>query len=272
MLVAGAGRVGTLLGLLRAADGHEVVALRRSASALPDPLVAVAADLTDPALDVQGGPFDEVHVTTSADGRDVAAYRAAYVEGTANLLRRLADAQDAPTLVTFTSSTGVHGVDDGSWVDEGSPPRPSRATAEVLLEAEELLDDHAWRTCVLRLAGIYGPGRNRLVEQAATGATLSPGDDWTNRVRSLDAARALAHVADLPAPSARYLVSDGAPARRRDVVAWLAAQVGGPAPVVDEDLAPRGGKRVDAALLRATGWSPAVPNYRVGYAELLSGR
>lgn len=274
VLVAGAGRVGGLVGLLRAAQGHDVVALRRSPELLPPGLVSVGADLTDRAsLARLDGPFDEVHVTTSASGRDVDAYRRAYVTGTRTLLEHLADTQpDAPRLVTFTSSTGVHGADDGRWVTEDDDPAPTRATGEVLLEAEAVLDDHPWPTCVLRLAGIYGPGSTRLVEQARGGATVAPGDDWTNRVRALDAARALAHVAGLTDPAPRYLVSDGSPVRRREVLAFLAGLVGGPEPMVDHDAEPRGGKRVDTGLLRSTGWEPAVPDHRVGYAELLVGR
>lgn len=272
VLVAGAGSVGTLAGLLLAADGHEVHALRRSADRVPAPLRPIAADLTDRAsLAALDGPYDEVLVTTSADGRDVAAYRHAYVRGTATLLDHLGATQRPPRLVSFTSSTGVHG-DGETVVDETTPPAPARATAEVLVEAERLLDEHELTTSVLRLSGIYGPGRTRLVDRARGGATVGPGPDWTNRVHVVDAARALVHVHGLEVVEPRWVVSDDEPARRHDVLAWLADVLGAPAVRVDHDAEPRHGKRVSNARLRASGWRPAHPNFRCGYAELLGGR
>ena len=96
-----------------------------------------------------------------SDARDPAAYRRAYVEGLVNLLARL------PTpgpRVIFTSSTSVYGQDDGSWVDEASPTLPPRETGRILLEAEAALSGSGRDFSILRLGGIYGPGRTRLLE------------------------------------------------------------------------------------------------------------
>ena len=77
--------------------------------------------------------------------------------------------------IIFISSTGVYGQDDGSWVDEDSPCRPTHDSGRALLAAEEVLHDHPLgsRGIVLRLAGIYGPGRLPRRRRFVAGARAS---------------------------------------------------------------------------------------------------
>ena len=90
VLIAGCGYVGSELGMLLAEDGDKVFGLRRTIRRLPIDLIPVEADLTRPeTLTRLPSGLDAVVITVSADGRDESAYRAAYVEGPANLLRAL---------------------------------------------------------------------------------------------------------------------------------------------------------------------------------------
>jgi nucleoside-diphosphate-sugar epimerase len=273
LLIVGCGDLGTELGLRALAAGHRVHGLRRRAELLPDGFHPIAADL---AGDLPPLPVDTevVAFTTAADRRDVDAYRRAYVEATGQVLDALADRGCTPRRVLFTSSTAVYGVDDGSIVDEDTPTEPTSATGAVLVEAEHTL----WRRrpdgVSLRLAGVYGPGRTRLLQQVRDGSAVRPDREvHTNRIHRDDAAAALLHLATLPSPpTSCYVGVDDEPAPLGEVLAFLAAELGLPAPPVGEVARRRGGdKRCRNARLRASGLELTYPTYREGYRALLAG-
>jgi len=101
--------------------------------------------------------------------------------------------------------------------------------------------------------------------------TLPRAPHYTNRIHRDDAARACAHLLALERPAARYVGVDAEPADRADVLRWLAARLGVPAPRgdCDENAAPTG-KRCSSALLRASGFELTFPSYREGYSALLA--
>ncbi len=282
LLIVGCGDLGTELGLRALAAGHRVHGLRRRAEVLPDAFLPISADL---GADLPPLPPDiEVVVfTTAADSRDVDAYRRAYVTATGRVLDGLERAGSTPQRVLFTSSTAVYGVDDGSEVDEDTPTQPASATGEVLVEAEQALWARRPDAVSLRLAGVYGPGRTRLIDQVREGRARRPDRViHTNRIHRDDAAAALLHLAGLPAtpaspassagPATCYLGVDDEPAPLAEVVAFLAAELGLPPPPVGEVSRSRGGdKRCRNARLRGTGWVPAYPSYREGYRAVLAG-
>lgn len=275
VLIAGCGDVGTRTALSLAGQGREVFGLRRDPTGLPPAIAPVAADLTDPAS-LRAIPSGLTHVlyAASADGRDEDRYRAAYIDGMRNVLELLADRGETPRLV-FTSSTAVYGQDDGSWVDEDSPTEPGRFSGEVLLEAEALVRTVDGVT--LRLAGIYGPGRTRLIDTVRDGEAVCVEGPaaYTNRIHANDCASAAAHLLTLADPATVYLGVDDDPAPRCEVLTWLAGQLGvEPPPTVGAQQAPgrRGGnKRCRNDRLRASGWRPTYPSFRDGYAALLAG-
>jgi nucleoside-diphosphate-sugar epimerase len=277
LLIAGCGDLGTELGLRALAAGHRVHGLRRRAELLPDTFHRISADLSaDLAADPPPLPSDieVVAFTTAADSRDVEAYRRAYVTAPGRLLDALEAAGSTPQRVLFTSSTAVYGVDDGSEVDEDTPTEPTSATGAVLVEAEEALWARRPDAVSLRLAGVYGPGRNRLVGQVRDGRARRPDRPvHTNRIHRDDAAAALLHLAAWPStPATCYLGVDDEPAPLGEVVAFLAAELGLPPPPVGEVSRSRGGdKRCRNTRLRRTGWVPAYPTYREGYRAVLAG-
>lgn len=278
ILIAGCGYVGSALARRLAAAGHRVHGLRRRPEGLPAGVHPVAADLLDPAsLRALPAALDAVVYAASAGGGAEPAYRAAYVDGLRNLLDALACLSEPPRRAIFTSSTAVYGQHGGEWVDETSATEPADFRGRILLEAERLLAAGPFRATALRLGGIYGPGRTRLVESVrAGGVTIQPGGPWwTNRIHRDDCAGALAHLLALPAPEAVYLGVDDEPADRGEVLRWLAARLGAAEPRVTADAAgdpdARGGnKRCSNARLRASGWRPLFPTYREGYAALIA--
>ena len=273
--IAGCGDLGTEAGLRFAAAGHRVVGLRRRAELVPAPLEGRAVDLRTetPVIDDDA---TMVVVALAAGSRDPDEYRATYVDG----LRRVLDAIEAsaadPRLLVV-SSTAVYDVDDGSVVTEETPATGASPTAAVLVEAEALLRERAPHATLLRLSGIYGPGRERLIEQVRGGdATLAeqPGTSpHTNRVHRDDAAAAIVHLAGLAMIGPVYLVTDDEPVRLDDVLTFLAAELGvaAPAPAPPRGRQAGGDKRLSNALLRGTGFTFTYPTYREGYRAVLAG-
>ena len=184
--------------------------------------------------------------------------------------------------VLFVSSTAVHGDADGGWVDESTTPAPGGFSGRLLREAEELLHRRLLGTgitpTVLRLGGIYGPGRTRLIDQVRGGTAVAPAEPrYTNRIHRDDAAAAIVHLCSMAAdPGPVYLGVDNCPAELGEVQRFLAAELGLPLPasaVVGSDGGPsRGGnKRCSNALLRSTGFEFTYPTFREGYRAILAG-
>ena len=282
-LVAGCGYVGTALAIALRAAGHEVVALRRTPAGRPAGLPPVAADLGDAdglarAIAALPAP-DLVFYTAAADRSDDEAYRRAYVAGLANAIVALRARPATPIGVFFTSSTAVYAQDDGSWVDESSPTEPRDFRGARMLEAESLLAASGLAGASLRLGGIYGPGRTRLVESVRSGrAVIRPGAPrYGNRIHRDDAAGALAHLGALALagrPLAPLLLGvDDEPSDEAVVLRWIAKQIGvGEPPVraVEATDRPATSKRCSNARLRATGYRFRYPSFREGYGALLA--
>nr|WP_043845041.1 SDR family oxidoreductase [Arthrobacter crystallopoietes] len=271
VVIIGCGDLGTEAGLRFAEAGYQVQGWRRRPALLPAPITGVRADL--------GGALPELPADTqvvvfapAAPERSVAAYEATYLHG----LARTLDAVDArpgePPSVLLVSSTAVYGDAYGAWVDEGTTPVPSTPTGQVLLQAEELLRRRRPDGRILRLAGIYGPGRTRLIDQVRTG-TAAAGASITNRIHRDDAAAAIAHLVLTGAPPGTYIGVDDEPVEMSDVVAFLAREMGLPVPGPRERESSRGGnRRLSNARLRSTGFRFAYPDYRAGYRSVLAGQ
>jgi nucleoside-diphosphate-sugar epimerase len=276
-LIAGAGWLGAALARELAAADHEVLALRRSDAPAPEGARAFRADLAAPgALDALPRA-DLVFYTAAADERSDAAYRRAHVEGVARLVERLARQEPRPRRLLYASSTAVYGQREGEWVDETSPTEPADFPGRRLLEGEAAARAAPFPATVLRLGGLYGPGRSSLVERVATGGarTFAGTPRYTNRIHRDDAAAALAHLAALPEAAACYLGVDCEPAPEAEVVGWLAARLGVPAPVADPAAPARargGSKRCSNARLLASGFRFRYPTWREGYEALLVER
>lgn len=277
--MAGCGYVGTALGELLAARGHEVFGLRRRPGGLPASIRPLAADLTRPeTLRAIPSAIDVVFYTAAAGAGSDDAYRAAYVDGLRNLVE--AFAARAVRRIFFTSSTAVYAQAAGEWVDESSRAEPAHFSGRRLLEAERALATSGLPFVVLRLGGVYGPGRTRLVDSVRSGRARfrSAAPIYTNRIHRDDCARALAHLASLTNPAPLYIGVDHEPAREEDVLRWLAARLGAPAPreaaapcETSDALSRRGrsSKRCCSARLVASGHRFRYPTFREGYESVL---
>jgi nucleoside-diphosphate-sugar epimerase len=291
VLLAGCGDLGTEAGLRFAAAGHRVVGWRRSPEKLPAVIDGVAADLSSGGLPPLPADTTAVVVALAADAPTEDAYRAAYVDGLANVLDAVLASRGGPdggsvSRVLFVSSTAVYGDAGGGWVDESTTAAPGGFSGRILLEAEELLHSRLRDTgitpVVLRLGGIYGPGRTRLIDQVRGGTSVVPaGSRFTNRIHRDDAAAAIVQLCNMDTiPAPVYLGVDNEPAELGEVLRFLAAELGLPRPPSTSgsgDSTARGepsrggNKRCSNALLRGTGFEFAYPSFREGYRAILAG-
>jgi nucleoside-diphosphate-sugar epimerase len=201
-----------------------------------------------------------------------------YVEG----LRAVLEALPADTQrVIFTSSTGVYGQTDGSWVDEDSPCRPTREGGRVMLEAEELLKRHQLgsQAIILRLAGLYGPGRIPRMADVRAGRPIpaQPGGNL-NLIHVDDAVRVVRAVQSRAQPPRTYAVSDGHPTERRSFYGGLADLLHLPRPEFSEPSKDTGGKdwgtndkRVrNLRMLNELAVTLQYPSYREGLRSIFA--
>jgi len=270
ILIAGCGDVGSALGLELVADGHEVIALRRRPAGLPASFRRVAADLTQPAtLRALPADVDQVVYAAAADTRSEAAYRAAYVDGLQHLLDALGG---APARLVYVSSTAVYGQHDGEWVDEDSPTEPAGFSGRILLAGERLAREAAGAV-VVRLGGIYGPGRNRLIDEVRTGRAVCPDGppQYTNRIHRDDCAGVLRHLLERDAAAGVWLGVDRDPVDRCTLLRWLAERLGVPRPPTgDAPVGRAGSKRCRSDKLVGAGYRFRYPTFREGYGELIA--
>ena len=271
ILLAGCGDLGFRVAARLLAQGDEVWALRRRPPPEDVPgLRWLGADLTAPhSLGSLPADITRLVYLPAPDARDKAAYRALFVDG----LRHLLEVLDRRALrqVLLVSSSAVYGEHDGDWVDEDTPPAPMGFNGELLLEAEQWLAAQAVSSTVLRLAGLYGPGRLQLVERLRAGAQRVPREvpHWANRIHVDDAAAAVVHLLSLRAPQPLYMGVDDTPLPLDELYDFLAQLVDVPLPAEGPAPAGVGSKRLSNARLRASGWAPQWPDARDGYAALL---
>ncbi len=192
----------------------------------------------------------------------------------------------APNLrwIGYLSTIGVYGDHQGAWVDEQTPATPTNARSVERAQAEQ-----AWLAFgaanniavhIFRLAGIYGPGQNQLVQLARGTAKriIKPGQVF-NRIHVEDIARTLDASLAQPRPGAIYNVTDNEPAPPQDVVTFAASLCNvAPPPEINLDdaaLTEMGrsfyaeSKRVRNDLLRSElGVTLAYPTYREGLSAL----
>ena len=266
VLIAGCGDVGNALATRLLAEGCEVWGVRRNISALAEGIQPWRVDLTNPAsLRSPPTPFDYVFYTASADRRDESSYRAIYVDGLRDLLQTLEAAGSPLKRVFFTSSTAVYGQQSGEWVDEQSTTEPARFNGHILLEAEAIVRASG-SGVVVRLSGIYGPGRTRLIEKVwneEAEATQS----WTNRIHVEDCGAVLYHLMRIEAPADVYIGSDDEPTTTAETVTWMSKQLGVATPAAVA--ATRFNKRCHNTLLRSTGYRFIYPSFREGYTPII---
>ncbi len=270
----GCGDIATRAALKLQNSGTAVLGVRRQISNLPADLPATAADVLNPSsLEfLRNSDANTLVYSLAADSFNEESYLNAYVTGLNNTIQAC-DFGQIKRLI-FISSTAVYHQNDGSQVDELSPTAPQRFNGKVMLEAEKLALATGVGTA-LRLSGIYGPGRLRLVDRVRNGhCSDERSATWSNRIHVEDCAGVIAHLVNQDTLPEVVLGSDSLPATSVDVESFIAEQLG-----VEKQYAepnskrPKriaGSKRCDNRMLLGTGYQFTHPDYRSGYKSLIA--
>ncbi|MBE4753551.1 NAD-dependent epimerase/dehydratase family protein [Corallococcus sp. ZKHCc1 1396] len=176
-----------------------------------------------------------------------------------------------PSRLVYLSSTGVYGSARGP-VDEATPVDTTSSNARARLEAEAHFVPLG--ASVMRVAGIYGPGRGtsgRL--KAGTLRIPESGGGRLSRVHVDDLVEAIRVVLQRGAPGDVYCVADRRPATQEETASWLCQQLSLPMPPrvplasLHESL--RGDRAICGAKLEALGWTLRYPDFTTGFIAAL---
>lgn len=196
--------------------------------------------------------------------------------------QRLGEFSNTAASITYLSTTGVYGDLGGGWAMEWSAPRPQSERAHRRVAAEA-----AWRSVaapvrIVRLPGIYGPGRSALdrVRRGTARRIVREGQVFS-RIHVDDIAAGLLALLKSEQVGVFHLCDDEA-APPQDVIKHAAELIGVPPPpeisFEDADLSAMARsfygecKRVSNAKVKAaTGWRPLYATYREGLSAIMAG-
>jgi len=287
LVIFGCGYVGTAVALEAMAHGIAVTALTRNAANAvvlrEQGIEVITADLADQAWHerIPVAPDFALNCVSSG-GAGIAGYERSYVRGMESVIAWARRVGPVGTLV-YTSSTSVYPQGGGIEVDEEAPTGGAESTerARLLLAAEDMLraaPPACRRWFILRLAGIYGPGRHHLLEQVKQGEVSGLAAMRLNLIHRDDIVTAIMACFAAPAAVANavFNVVDDAPTAKAEVVAWLAERLAQSPPRFTGQ--PVGGRREltpdrvvrNGRVKAALGWQPRFPSYRDGFAKLVS--
>jgi nucleoside-diphosphate-sugar epimerase len=229
-LIVGCGYLGRRVARRLIGAGEPVIGTTRSAAWAASLAALGVEPLVIDVLDVsisQPPSFDRLVYCVGFDRSGGASMRSVYVDGLTRFLARI----DRPiTKFVYASSTGVYGQDDGSWVSEDAPTEPRHESGRVCLDAEAVARERG--ASVVRLAGLYGPGR--IVRRAAILAgepIIGDPDKVINLIQIDDAAAVVVAALDRGESGRITNVADDRPVSRRELYTLTASLLGAEPPV-----------------------------------------
>ena len=187
----------------------------------------------------------------------------------------------------YLSSTGVYGNFDGKWIDESAETHPVSESGKSRVAIEKnwlkLGQEAKIPTQIFRLAGIYGPDRNYLIDLKANKArSIYKKGHVFNRIHVRDIAEVVYASMINPKDGEIYNVCDNEPAGSHEVVEYASELLGKEAPLRIEfdtaDISPRmkefynSSKRIKNDKIKALlGKELTYPTYREGLKSLAQG-
>ena len=272
ILIVGCGDLGGTVAAQLSAMNIQVTGVRRSDAAISG-VEIIQADITDvSSLEVLKPIQPDILIyCVAANGQTDEQYKANYVDGLRNVLATQSGNSNLKH-VFFVSSTRVYGQKTDALLDESTPAIAADFGGQRLLEAEALLNNLSCNTTVLRLSGIYGAGRLRMINLAKSPQNWPAQNSWSNRIHKDDAAAfmvflVLKVLASKPIGTC-YIVTDSKPSSQYDVLSWIANQM-----QINSDVeipAVEGGKRLINQFMLSTGFQLQYPDFMSGYRALLA--
>ncbi len=282
VLVIGAGYVGLPVAQRLADAGHEVLAVRRHWASPQKDFRCVEADLTrQETFKSLPRNQDALVFCAAPDAGGADTYRSLYLQGMENLLNWLAP--ESTCRLVYTSSTGVYGQDDGSTVTEESPAEPESPSGQILRKTERSLLEAASRPglvpILLRVAGIYGPGRGYWLRSFLAGEAKldGEGERWLNMIHRDDVAGCIIAALHAGQSGQVYNAVDREPVRQLDLFRWLSQRLNRPMPQaqppgrISSSSRTVTNKRVSGEkIVRTLNYQFAYPTFREGFEAELS--
>ncbi len=248
LLIVGCGYLGQTVAARAQANGDQVIALTRSSLRAREFTARgwqpVVGEICEPATLAGLPAVDAALLAVGYDRQSDYSQEKVYVDGIRNVLQTLSGR--CPHAV-YISSSSVYGQHAGEWVDETSVCEPVQPGGQYCLQSERYLlqewSGQGQTANVLRLSGIYGPGRllSRIESLQQQQALTGSAESWLNLIHVEDAAAAVQASLSGTFPGKTWVVSDHEPVRRGDYYRFLAAAVGAPPPVFDESQPSRRG-------------------------------
>lgn len=236
MTIIGCGYVGRAIAHRWHQAGHEVTATTTSPEKVPElEQVAQIAVLTGDDLEAIRKVIaerDVVLLSVAPSQRLPGIYRKTYLDTAKTLVKALKNSSVQQLI--YTGSYSVLGDKGGEWTDEETPPAPVTESGKILYETEQVLlsaQSEAVRVCILRLGGIYGPGRSVVNIFRPLAGTTRPGDgeDYSNWVHQGDIVRGIEFARQKQLQGIYNLVND-VPIKSRELLHRL-HEIYGLAPV-----------------------------------------
>ncbi len=282
-LIVGYGYLGSRVAEKLVQGGWEVWATTRHPGPKLQQMKALGVqgvvwDLLDPRNSPLLPPFSHLVYCVAAPRGNAQVRRQLHSFG----LQRLLDHLDRKHLkrLVFVSTTGVYGDHGGEWVHESTPPQPATEAGQVYLQAEQRVQKHLApeQVVVLRMAGLYGPGRVPYAKELqATGRLAVPLEGYLNLIQVEDAAQVVVRALEHQRPSPVLLVSDGHPVQRKEFYRYLASLLGvsrpqfvPPSPESSRAIRSQADKRIcNRRMLQELQLRLRFPDYRTGLADAL---
>lgn len=248
----------------------------------------IKAELESESWHSRIDPEQDWVLNTVSAAKGINGAQRSYLEGQKSVVKWICGGK-IDTFI-YTSSTSVYPQNNGVWVNEKSQTDGGNERSKVLLEAEKVIQESGLGSCkrwfILRLAGIYGPGRHYILDRLRRGEVEfeGSGDFALNLAHRDDICSALWATFESPyiINNEIFNVCDDYPTLKKEMVGWLAKKIDCPSPEFNPYLTtgrsrqrqlPNGhlpNRYISNKKIREIfHWEPQYASFRSGYASIL---
>ena len=275
LVIIGCGKLGQRIGESLSELPIEIIGIKRNLQEIHSKFKIIS-------LDIFSDKFSDsiklinpnfLIYSVSSDAQTEESYQKNYVEGlkiTTNVLGQLNNFQH----LFFISSTRVYGQISNSFLSESTAPQPKDFRGRTLLDAENSLKKLTFKTTILRLSGIYGDSRSRMLKIASKPVIWPYEDRWTNRIHEEDIALFVnflfVHIISNKKIEELYLLTDNHPVSLYEVLKWIRLKLG-----LSLDNLPISnrinGKKLRSEVLPKLEFTFKHSSYKSGYLQMIEG-
>jgi nucleoside-diphosphate-sugar epimerase len=274
ILIVGCGQLGFSIVKNADPDIFKLYGFSRSLKKSPPSIEMHQVDiLKNEAIDEIKSVNPEIIIyAVSADTQSVESYQDHYVAGLKKTYAAILELDHFKHLF-FVSSTRVYGQKTTKILSELDIAEPSDYGGEALIKAEAVARQLKDKATILRLSGIYGPNRTRMIQLAHSNPGNWPAtNNWSNRIHEEDAARFIVFLMKrimLKEPiEPLYLVTDGIPTKQYDVLTWIRKRLQLTTDTIEIPIL-ESGKQLQSVLLNQNGFILKYPDFTYGYEAII---